>query len=103
VGVSVGVVVGEAVAVGGVVGEGVGSNPGRLPEHPDKRINITDKRVNQDKRVNCNKIILRKKLSRQAAPRTLFRFTRGYCPVHLTVKVFCLITLYFTIVPQFPV
>ena len=67
-GVSVGVAVGEGVAVGGVVGVGVGSNPGILPEHPDKRISTTVKRINHDKRVNCSKIILRKKLSRYGVP-----------------------------------
>jgi hypothetical protein len=61
VGVSVGVVVGVAVTVGKAVGVGVGSNPGRLPEHPDKRISTWDTRINQDKRVNCSKIILRNK------------------------------------------
>jgi hypothetical protein len=67
VGVKVGVAVGVAVAVGGIVGVGVDSNPGILPEHPDKRISTTAKRINQDKRVNCSKIILRKILTRYKA------------------------------------
>ena len=63
VGVSVGVAVGVAVAVGGNVGVCDGSNPGRIPEHPDNRISTTVKKINQDKRINCSKIILRKKLT----------------------------------------
>jgi hypothetical protein len=70
VGVSVGVAVGEAVTVGGDVGVGVGSNPGILPEQPDKKISTTINRINQEKRGNCSKITLRKKLIRHEAPWT---------------------------------
>ena len=103
-GVSVGVAVGDAVAVGGVVGVGVGSNPGILPEHPDKSISTTEKRIIQVKRVSCSKIILRMKLARHKAPRSYFStdYQMLSSTPHL-LQFCCLITLYFTIVLQFPV